>query len=275
MGSTCEFCARYVGGAPQQAPQAWQPPQQQYAPAQAYAGGDGGVHTGISFLELQWARTRVMWAWILFGAIGGLTLAAYWLIKTHPDVLGQLAISLLLDPNKVNERTTLDILQLIAYFILSWLPLAGLGAQFLLSHPQNGLAALTQALALKPLLYQGVLYVVLAVLIWRRSTIALAVATLLFLADSGIYTYGVFRLFQGLWDLNQKFVEMTQGAPSLAANNPYALGHWPWGLALPIVARAALLWMLVGSFSGMTLVTLDHKRRKAARREAEAQSEAA
>ncbi len=216
-----------------------------------------------------------MWAWILFGAVGGMTLAAYWLIKSHPEVLGQLAISLLLDPDKVNERTTLDILQLTAYFILSWLPLAGLGAQFLLTQPQSGLAALSQALGLTPLVYEGLLYVVLALLVWRRSMIALTVATVLFLADSGIYVYAMFRLFQGLWELNQKFVEMTQQAPSLATSNPYALGHWPWGLAVPIVVRAALLWMLASSFSGMALVRLDHKRRKAARLDAEAQAQAA
>ncbi len=96
------------------------------------------------------------------------------------------------------------------------------------------------------------------------------------LADSGIYTYGVFRLFQGLWDLNHKFVEMTQQYPSLGtASNPYDIGHWPWGLVVPIVVRAALLWVLVLSFSGMGVVKLDHSRRKAAKAEAAAQAQAA
>jgi len=94
------------------------------------------------------------------------------------------------------------------------------------------------------LLYQGIVYLVLAVLIWRRSMIALAIATLLFLADSGIYTYRSLPLLSGL---------------SLSL-----LGYWPWGLIVPIVVRAAVLWKLVTAFNGMAVIGLDRKQRKAA-----------
>lgn len=92
--------------------------------------------------------------------------------------------------------------------------------------------------------YQGVVYLVLAVLIWRRSMIALAVATLLFVADSAIYTYGKFPLMSGL---------------SLSL-----LGYWPWGIIVPIVLRAAVLWRLVTTFKSVALMGLDRKQRKAA-----------
>lgn len=279
MGPTCEFCARYGARGQQQAPQPWQPPAwqpPQYAPAYQGGGYTPTVDTGINPLELGWARTRVMWAWIAVGGVGVLTLAAYWLISSHPETVAQLALSLLLSggTSSSSQRTELDIIQLIVYFVLSFLPLAGVAIHQLMSQPQTGLDALAQAADLKPLFYQAGLYVLLAVLIWRRSIIALTVATLLFLADSGVYTYGLFKVLQGLWELNQKFAEMVQQSPSLGTlSNPYDIGRWPWGLVLPIVIRAALLWMLVSSFSGMRLVRLDRARRKAAAlAEAEAQA---
>ena len=282
MGPTCEFCARYGVRGQQQAPQPWQPPAwqpPQYSPAPAYSGGYAQVNTGINPLELGWARTRVMWAWIVVGAIGALSLASYWLITSHPDIVAQLALGLLVSGgnSSSSQRTELDVIQLIAYFVLSYLPLAGAAIHQLMTQPQNGLDALAQAADFSPLFYQAVLYVLLAVLIWRRSMIALTAATLLFLADSGIYTYVVFKIFQSMWDLSQKFVEMTQQYPSLGTvSNPYDIGHWPWGLVVPIVVRAALLWVLVLSFSGMGLVRLDRARRKAAAiAEAEAQAQAA
>lgn len=94
------------------------------------------------------------------------------------------------------------------------------------------------------LLYQGVLYLALAVLIWRQSMTALAIATLLFLADSGLYTYRALPMLSGL---------------SLSL-----LGYWPWGTIVPIVIRGAFLLKLVTSFNGMALVKLDRKQRKAA-----------
>ena len=109
-----------------------------------------------------------------------------------------------------------------------------------------GLFTLFTWMALNPpnLLYQGVVYVVLAVLIWRRSMIALAIATLIFLADSGIYTYRSLPLLSGL---------------SLSL-----LGYWPWSVIGPIAIRAVVLWKLVASFNAMALVRLDRKQRNAA-----------
>lgn len=111
----------------------------------------------------------VRWAAILVGAVGGLSIYAYWLITHHPETVAQLT----------------------------------------------------------PLLWQGALYLRLAVLVWRRSTIALTIATVLFLADSGIYTYAIVRLFTQLWQLSQNFVDLSQNYPSLASSNPYDLQHWP------------------------------------------------
>jgi hypothetical protein len=129
--------------------------------------------------------------------------------------------------------------------------IAGMGALSLAAYLTWGLlipggAFLISLLPLDwtKLLYQGVLYLVLAVLIWRRSMVALAIATLLFLADSGFYTYRSLPLLSGL---------------SLSL-----LGYWPWGLIVPIAIRAALLFKLVMSFNGMALVRIDRKQQKTA-----------
>ena len=283
MGPTCEFCARYGVGGRQSAAQPWQPPAwrpPQYSAAPAYPGGNGNapVDTGINPLELAWARTRVTWVWVLIAAIGLLTIALRWVIATNPQVVLAMGISLLLDPARgsSSEQTTVAIWQVVTYFVLAWVPLAGLVLHSFTSQAQSGIAALASAADLSPMLFQGIAYVMLAVLIWRRSMIALTLATLLFLADSGIYAYAIFDVFQGLWTLSQKFVEMTQQYPSLGTvSNPYDLFHWPWGLVVPIVVRGAILWFLATSFSGMGVVRLDRARRKAAREEAEAQGLAA
>ncbi len=277
-GTACEFCARY-GVRPAQ-PEPWQPPAwtpQSYAAPEQAAGSASPINTGISLLELLWARTRVRWSAVLIGAIGALTVFAHWAITHHPETVAQLVLGLLLDPDKVgaDSRTSLDILQVIAIFVLSWIPLTGVVLHVISSNPSNLLAALVKATDLTPLLWQGGLYIVLAVLIWRRSMIALTIATLLFLADSGIYTYGIARLFIQLWDLNQKFVEMSQNYASLAPSNPYDLQHWPWLLVLPILIRGGLLWFLAMSFSGMGIVRLHHRRLKAAKAEEAAQPQAA
>jgi hypothetical protein len=285
-GTVCEFCARYGARPAQPAP--WQPPawtpQSYPAPQQSgrmgsTAGSDSpAIKTGISLLELIWARTRVRWSSVLIGVIGGLSICAYWLLTQHPDTVAVLVLGFLLDPDKAssaNSRTTLDILQLIVIFILSWIPLTGFLVQVVTSGPTSTLNALAQAAHLTPLLWQGAVYLMLAVLVWRRSMIALTIATLLFLADSGLYTYAIARLFMQLWDLNQKFVEMSQNYPSLASSNPYDIQHWPWGLVLPIVIRGAVLWFLAMSFSGMGIVRLHHRRLKAARDEEAAQAQAA
>jgi hypothetical protein len=276
-GTACEFCSRY--GGPPPAPQPWQPPAwtpASYQPPQYSATpARSSIDTGINLLELSWARTRVTWAWVLVGAIGCLSVGGYWLITRHPDFVAGLLLGFLLNPDKVSSdtRTTMDILQIIAYFILSWIPLAGLALHSLLTPTTNTLDALTKATDITPVLYQGGLYILLAVLIWRRSMVALALATLLFLADGGIYTFGVFKLFQQLSDLNQKYVDFVQSNPSLAGNNPYDIGHWPWGLVVPIVVRVAVLWFLLMTFSGMGIVRLHHRRLKLGK--AEQQSQAA
>jgi hypothetical protein len=285
-GAACDFCGRY-GVQPAQ-PDPWQPPPwtpqsystpQQYAGAASTAGSENlAINTGINLLELSWARTRVRWSAILFAAIGGLSIYAYWLITHYPETVAQLLIGFLLDPDQAgsaSNRTTLDILQLIVIFILSWIPLSGSLLHVVMSGPSTMLSALAQAANLTPLLWQGALYLLLAVLIWRRSMIALTIATLLFLADSGIYTYAIARLFMQLWDLNQKFVEMYQNYPSLAPSNPYDIQHWPWGLVLPIVIRGAVLWFLAMSLSGMGILRLHHRRLKAARDEQATQAQAA
>lgn len=277
-GSVCEFCAQY--GGPQPAGQSWQQPayqpqpqyaQPQYAqpPAQGYR---PPIDTGINLLELDWARTRVMWAWLVVGGIGALSIAAYWLITRHPDVVLQTVLVLLLDPSKSSsdEQTKMDILQLIVFFILSWVPLAGWAVHFLLTPQHDVMSALAQAADISPLMWQGLVYFALAVLIWRRSMVALIGAALLFLADSGIYTYGVARLFLELWDLNQKFQAQFDGYPTLLANNPYDLQHWPWGLVIPVLVRLAILWLLLTSMSAMGVVRLHHQRLKAAKAEAQA-----
>jgi len=233
------------------------------------------IDTGINLLELSWARTRVTWAWVLVGAIGCLSVGTYWLITRHPDFVAGLLLGFLIDPEKVgaDSRTTLDVLQIIAYFILSWIPLAGWAIHGLLSPATSTLDALTKATDITPLLYQGGLYILLAVLIWRRSMVALALATLLFLADGGVYTYGVVKLFQQLSDLSQKYLDVVQNDPALAGSNPYDIAHWPWGLVVPIVVRVAVLWFLLMTFSGMGIVRLHHRRLQLAR--AEQQSQAA
>jgi hypothetical protein len=143
----------------------------------------------------------------------------------------------------------------------------------MISPSKNLLESLAQAADLTPLLYQGFLYLLLAVLIWRRSLVALAVATLLFLADGGIYTYGVLRLFAQLWSLNQKYQDMVQQYPSLATgNNPYDIGSWPWGLVVPMIVRLAVLWALLLSFGGMGIVRVHHRRLKEARLQAQAEA---
>lgn len=280
-GTTCELCSRY-NDSPPPASQPWQPPAwtpQSYQLPTPHSSGmaRSSADTGINLLELSWAGARVTWAWVLIGAIGCLSIASYWVITKHPDVVAGLALGFLLDPSKVsgdNARTTLDILQIIAYFILSWIPLSGWVLHSMLSPSKDMLAALSQAADLTPLLYQGLVYIGLAVLIWRRSLIALAIATLLFLADGGIYTYGVFRLFEQIWSLNQKYQDLVQQYPSLATgNNPYDIGNWPWGLVVPIVIRLAVLWALLMSFGGMAIVRLHHRRLKEGR--AQAQAEAA
>jgi hypothetical protein len=278
-GTTCELCSRY-SASPPSASQPWQPPAwtpQAYQPA-AYSSAPTGspIHTGINLLELSWARTRVTWAWVLIGAIGCLSVGGYWVITRHPDFVAGLLLGFLLDPQKVSSessRTALDILQVIAYFILSWVPLTGWALRGLLSQPKGTVDLLTQAADITPLLYQGFLYILLAVLIWRRSLVALGIATLLFLADSGVYTFGVFKLFQQLWDLNQKYQDLIQQYPSLATgDNIYDIGRWPWGLVVPIVVRLAILWALLLSFSGMGIVRLHHRRLKEARLQAKAQA---
>jgi hypothetical protein len=278
-GTTCELCSRYGGSSPppQQPwqPPTWQPPTYQAPPPYSSASVRASSATGINLLELSWARTRVTWAWVLIGAIGLLSVGSYWLIVRHPAFVGQLLLGFLINPQQTSEseRTTLDILQVMAYFILSWLPLAGWAAHALVSSPKSGLDVLSQVADLRPLLYEGGLYILLAVLIWRRFLIALAIATLVFLADGGVYTYGVFRLFQYLWELNQKYQDLIQQAPSLATgNNPYDIANWPWGLAIPIVIRLAVLWALVSSFGGMGIVRLHHRRLKEATLQAQAEA---
>jgi hypothetical protein len=283
MGPTCEFCARYGVRSQQAPPQQWQPPAwqpPQYSAAPAYPGSSGyaPVDTGINPLELEWGRTRVTWVWVLIAAISVLTLVLRWIIANDPQVVLAMGVSLLIDPAKWSsgDQTQVAIWQVLGFFVLSWIPLAGLVLHSFLSQPQSGIEALASATDLSPMLFQGLVYLALAVLIWRRSMIALTVAVVLFLADSGIYTYAVLRLFQGLWELSQNFVQMTQQYPSLGTqSNPYDLVHWPWGLAVPIVVRGAILWFLATSFSGMGVVRLDRARRKAAREEAEALGQAA
>ncbi len=279
-GTTCEVCSRY-GPSPQAAPQPWQPPAwtpASYQPPPPSPSGPAhtAIDTGISLLELSWAWTRVRWASILIAAVGGLSIYAYWLITHHPDTVAMLVLGFLADPDKAssaNSRTTLDILQLIVIFVLSWIPLTGSVLHAVAAGaPTSTLNALARAADLTPLLWQGALYLVLAALIWRRSMIALTIATLLFLADGGIYTYAIVRLFMQLWQLSQNFLEVTQNYGSLAPSNPYDMQHWPWGLVVPIVIRGAVLWFLAMSFSGMGIVRLHHGRQKEARAEAREQA---
>ncbi|HVH65049.1 MAG TPA: hypothetical protein VM674_03365 [Candidatus Acidoferrum sp.] len=277
-GSVCEFCVQY--GGPQPSGQSWQQPQgtpSAYQPqpqvSQPPAQADRPpIDTGINLLELDWARTRVMWAWLAVGAIGALSIGAYWLITRHPDVVLQTVLALLLDPSKnsSDEQTKMDILQLIVFFVLSWVPLTGWAIHYLLAPPHDVLAAFAQAADISPLMWQGLVYFALAILIWRRSMIALIGATLLFLADSGIYTYGVVRLFAELWDLNQKFQAEFDGSRTLLAHNPYDLQHWPWGLVIPVLVRLAILWLLLTSISAVGVVRLHHQRLKAGKAEAQA-----
>ena len=275
-GTTCELCSRYSTSPPPASqpwqPPAWTPPAYQ-PPPYGSAPARTSLGTDINLLELDWARTRVTWAWILIGAIGCFSIGSYWVITRHPEFVAQLLLGFLLDPSKVsgeNARTTLDILQIIAYFVLSWIPLSGWVIHAMLSPSTDMLAALSQAADLTPLLYQGFVYLLLAVLIWRRSLVALALATLLFLADGGVYTYGVVRLFAQLLSLNQKYQDLVQQYPSLATgNNPYDIGSWPWGLVVPMIVRLAVLWALLLGFGGMGIVRLHHRRLKEARLQAQ------
>lgn len=277
-GTTCEFCARYGGPAPEpsqpwQAPQ-WPPP---YQPAMPYgsmpAAPSYPVDTGINLLELGWARTRVRWASVVIGLIGLLSMGAYWVITKHPDIVGSLALGFLIDPDKVSRdsQTTIDVIHIIVYFVLSWLPFAFFTAHALnslLNPSPNTMTTLTRAADLAPLLWQGIVYLGLAVLIWRRSIVALVGAALLFLADGGIYTFAIFKLFSFLWDQSQKFNDFIQANPSLSADNPYDISHWPWELVVPIVIRVALFWFLLSTFSAIGVVRLHHARLKEARRDA-------
>jgi hypothetical protein len=229
------------------------------------------VNTGINLLELGWARTRVTWAWVLIGAIGALSIGSWWVLTHHPEYAGELLLSFLLQPSgssAEDQKTAFDILQIVIGFILSWLPFAGLTLHGMSLTAQS---SLSQIMDVSPLMWQGLLYLGLAVLIWRRSVVALAVASLLFLADSGIFAYGIFKLFQLLWEQYQKYQELIQQYPSLATgNSSHDLGSWPWILLIPIVVRLALLWFLVGSFGAMSTLRLHHRRLKAAKAEAQA-----
>lgn len=285
-GTACEFCARYGGPAPEpaqvwQAPQ-WTPPPYQpampYGASAAYAPGYP-VDTGINLLELGWAKTRVTWAAALIGLIGVLSIGAYWVITKHPEVIGNLVLGFLVDPNKVSSdsQTAIDIVHIVVYFVLSWLPFAFFTAHAAqaLTHPStNSVTTLSHAADMTPFLWQGVVYVGLALLIWRRSVIALVAASLLFLADSGIYTYAIFKLFQLLWDQYNKYNDFMQAYPTLAADNPYDFSKWPWELVVPVLIRLAIFWFLLATFSAIGVVRLHNSRLKAAKREGLSQAAA-
>ena len=274
-GTTCEFCARY--GAPfPPATQPWQPPQWTPAPPSSYpppAYQTGEViDTGISPLELSWARSRVTWAWVLVGLIGLLSVGLYWLLTHHPELVGEFLLSFLLAPSQSSpndQKTAFDILQLIVGFVLAWLPFGGLALHGM------GLSqsSLTQLANLSPMLWEGLIYIGLALLIWRRSTLALLLATLLFLADSGIFGWGLYQLFHALWEQYQKYQDLIQQYPELAnSNSSNDFGHWPWILIVPVVIRLALLWFFATSLGAVRLAGLHHRRLRQARREAAARA---
>ena len=283
-GTACEFCARYGGPAPE-APQPWQqqwnaPAYQPPMPYGSPPGPGASVDTGIGVLELGWASTRVSWAAILIGLIGALSIGAYWVILNHPDVIGGLLLGFLLDPNKVSQdnQTSIDLAHMIVWFVLSWLPFSFItvhAAQLLLHPSTTSMSSLSQATdVIAPLLWQGVVYIGLALLVWRRSIIALVAACLLFLADSGIYTFAIFKLFQFLWDQYNKYNDFMNAYPGVASENPFDFSKWPWELALPVLFRLAIFWFLVMTFSSLGVVRLHRARLKAAKREAELQAAA-
>lgn len=261
---------RDVGPAPQ-AP-AWQAPQYEPQPQYAPAPAQGGyqVDAGINLLELDWARTRVTWVWLLIGAIGALSVGSYWVLTHHPEYVGQLLLSFLPQPSgssAEDQKTAFDILQIVIGVVLSWLPFTGLTLHGMTLTAQSSFSQLTDV---SPLMWQGLVYLGLAALIWRKSVVALALASL-FLADSGILAYGIFKLFQLLWEQYQKYQELTQEYPSLATGNgSHDIGSWPWILVIPIVVRLALLWFLVTSFSAVSTLKLHHRRLKAAKADAQA-----
>lgn len=207
MGSACEFCARY--GRPQQPPPPpqWQPtkyPPPQYPPPQ-HPPAQYAPATGYSG--------------------------------------GQAPVNA--------EMSPLELASAQRKVLWAGMLIAGIGGLTLAAYLTWGLlipggAFLISLLPLdwSKLLYQGILYLVLAVLIWRRSMIALAIATLLFLADSAIYTY--------------------RGLPLMSGLSLSLLGYWPWSTIVPTAVRVAILWTVLASFKGMALVRFDHKQRKAA-----------
>lgn len=154
-------------------------------------------------------------------------------------------------PPLVAEILPLELASAQGKVLWAGMLIAGMGALSLAAYLTWGLlipggAFLTSLLPLDwtKLLYQGVLYLVLAALIWRRSMIALAIATLLFLADSAIYAY--------------------RGLPLLSGLSLSLLGYWPWGTIVPIVIRGAVIAKLVTGFNAMASVRLVREKRKAA-----------
>lgn len=285
-GTACEFCARYGGPAPEPS-QSWQPPHWSapayqssvpygQAPAASYP-----VDTGVNLLELGWASTRVTWAAVVIGLIGVLSIGAYWVILNHPDIIGGLLLGFLLDPNKVSQdnQTSIDLAHIIVWFVLSWLPFSFItahAAQLLTHPPTNAVNNLSSQATdiIAPLLWQGVVYIGLALLVWRRSIIALVAACLLFLGDSGIYTFAIFKLFQFFWDQYNKYNDFMNAYPGLASENPFDFSKWPWELALPVLFRLAIFWFLLMTFSSLGVVRLHQARLKAAKREAALQAAA-
>ncbi|HET9849223.1 MAG TPA: hypothetical protein VFR68_11780 [Candidatus Dormibacteraeota bacterium] len=210
------------------------------------------------------------WAWVLIGAIGALSVGSYWVLTHHPEYAAELLLSFFLQPSgssAEDQKTAFDVLQILIGFVLSWLPFTGLTLHGMSLTAQSPISQMTDV---SPLLWQGLAYLGLAVLIWRRSVVALALASLLFLADSGIFAYGIFKLFQFLWEQYQKYQDLIQQYPSLATGNTsHDIGSWPWILLIPIIVRLALLWFLIGSFGASSTLRLHHARLKAAQAEAE------
>jgi hypothetical protein len=229
------------------------------------------VDTGISPLELSWAKARITWVWVLIGAVGLLSIGTYWLLTRHPDYVGQLLLGFLLSQSSQlpqDQRTAADVFQIFVGFVLAWLPFAGLVLHGTNLSQQVAVAPVS---LITPLLWQGLVYVGLALMIWRRLMIGLVLASLLFLTDSAVFGYALFKLFQLLWDQYQQYQQLIQTYPDLAnVNNSGDLGHWPWILIVPVVIRVALLWLFLTSFGAMRLLGLQRKRLKAARREAQA-----
>ena len=90
----------------------------------------------------------------------------------------------------------------------------------------------------------------------------------MFLADSGIYTFAIFKLFQFFWDQYNKYNDFMNAYPGVASENPFDFSKWPWELALPVAFRLAIFWFLLMTFSSLGVVRLHHARLKAAKREA-------